>query len=126
MWLLFQSLIIFAVVASNIAWQWMPNPYVVGLMFSVASRIHGSEQPPLRSGYANSAALAVEVAYLVWNMMTRPVFFTGVMRRVRGGDWNVKTAIIAVSAAVFMAAAPAVFAQGVSSKTPVHEVRAKG
>lgn len=37
-----------------------------------------------------------------------------------------KTTIIAVSAAAFMVAAPAVFAQGVSSKTPAHEMRAKG
>jgi hypothetical protein len=28
MWLLLQSLIIFAVVASNIHWQWTPNGYL--------------------------------------------------------------------------------------------------
>jgi hypothetical protein len=28
MWLVFQSLVIFAVVASNIHWQWTPNGYV--------------------------------------------------------------------------------------------------
>ena len=30
MWFLFQSLIIFAVVASNIHWQWTPNGYLAG------------------------------------------------------------------------------------------------
>jgi hypothetical protein len=28
MWFLFQGLIIFAVVGSNIHWQWTPNPYI--------------------------------------------------------------------------------------------------
>jgi hypothetical protein len=32
MWFLFQSLIIFAVVASNIHWQWTPNGYLAGLI----------------------------------------------------------------------------------------------
>jgi hypothetical protein len=32
MWLTFQSLIIFAVMASNIHWQWTPNPYLAGLL----------------------------------------------------------------------------------------------
>jgi hypothetical protein len=32
MWLLFQSLIIFAVVASNIHWQWTPNKILPGLL----------------------------------------------------------------------------------------------
>ncbi len=36
-----------------------------------------------------------------------------------------KTAIIALSAAALMATAPAVFAMGVSSKTPGHEMHAK-
>jgi hypothetical protein len=31
MWLLLQSAVIFAVMASNIHWQWTPNPYVAGL-----------------------------------------------------------------------------------------------
>ncbi len=39
---------------------------------------------------------------------------------------DMKTKIIALSAAVLMAAAPAVFAQGVSSKTPGHEMQQKG
>ena len=30
MWLLLQSAIIFAVIASNIHWQWTPNGYLVG------------------------------------------------------------------------------------------------
>jgi hypothetical protein len=30
MWLLFQSTIIFAVVASNIKWHWTPNGYLAG------------------------------------------------------------------------------------------------
>jgi hypothetical protein len=29
-WYLFQSLIMFAVLASNIHWQWTPNGYVAG------------------------------------------------------------------------------------------------
>jgi hypothetical protein len=37
-----------------------------------------------------------------------------------------KTKIIALSAAVLMATAPAVFAQGVSSKTPGHEMQQTG
>jgi hypothetical protein len=37
-----------------------------------------------------------------------------------------KTKIIALSASVLMASAPAVFAQGASSKTPGHEVQQKG
>jgi hypothetical protein len=28
MWLFLQSLVIFAVVASNIRWHWTPNPYL--------------------------------------------------------------------------------------------------
>lgn len=37
-----------------------------------------------------------------------------------------RTLIVAVSAAALIAAAPAVFAKGVSSKTPGHEMQAKG
>jgi hypothetical protein len=37
-----------------------------------------------------------------------------------------KFAIVAVSAAALIASAPAVFAQGVSSKTPGHEMQAHG
>jgi len=32
MWFLFQSLIIFAVMASNIHWHWTPNGYLAGLL----------------------------------------------------------------------------------------------
>jgi hypothetical protein len=32
MWFLLQSLIIFAVCASNIHWQWTPNGYLAGLI----------------------------------------------------------------------------------------------
>jgi hypothetical protein len=32
MFWIFQGLIIFAVIASNIAWQWTPNPYLAGLI----------------------------------------------------------------------------------------------
>jgi hypothetical protein len=32
MWYLLQSLIIFAVVASNIRWHWTPNGYLAGLI----------------------------------------------------------------------------------------------
>jgi hypothetical protein len=39
---------------------------------------------------------------------------------------DMKTKIIALSAAVLMATAPAVFAQGVSSKTPGQEMQKKG
>lgn len=37
-----------------------------------------------------------------------------------------KTMIIALSATALIVTAPAVFAQGVSSKTPGHEMQAKG
>ena len=37
-----------------------------------------------------------------------------------------KSTIIALSAVALVAAAPAVFAQGVSSKTPGHEMQTKG
>jgi hypothetical protein len=32
MWFLLQSLIVFAVVASNIHWQWTPNGYLASLI----------------------------------------------------------------------------------------------
>ncbi|WP_420971532.1 hypothetical protein [Bradyrhizobium sp. B120] len=32
MWLVFQSLVIFAVVASNIRWHWTPNGYLASLL----------------------------------------------------------------------------------------------
>ncbi|MCP1758044.1 hypothetical protein [Bradyrhizobium elkanii] len=32
MWFLFQSLVIFAVVASNIHWHWTPNAYLASLL----------------------------------------------------------------------------------------------
>jgi len=32
MWFLLQALIFFAVMASNIAWDWAPNPYVAALI----------------------------------------------------------------------------------------------
>ena len=32
MWFLLQSLIIFAVMSSNIYWQWTPNGYLAGLI----------------------------------------------------------------------------------------------
>jgi hypothetical protein len=32
MWFLLQALIFFAVMASNIAWHWAPNPYVAALI----------------------------------------------------------------------------------------------
>jgi hypothetical protein len=37
MWLLFQSLIIFAVIASNIHWQWTPNGYLAALLGWIAA-----------------------------------------------------------------------------------------
>ena len=37
MWLLFQSLIIFAVVASNIHWHWTPNGYLAGMLGWIAA-----------------------------------------------------------------------------------------
>jgi mannitol-specific phosphotransferase system IIBC component len=35
MWFLFQSTIIFAVMASNIHWHWTPNGYLAGLIGAV-------------------------------------------------------------------------------------------
>jgi hypothetical protein len=32
MWFLFQGLIMFGVMASNIRWQWTPNGYLAGLI----------------------------------------------------------------------------------------------
>jgi hypothetical protein len=46
--------------------------------------------------------------------------------RAHSEEDDMKTKIIALSAAVLMATAPAVFAQGVSSKTPGHEMQQKG
>lgn len=37
MWFLFQSLIVFAVVASNIHWQWTPNAYLAGVLGFIAA-----------------------------------------------------------------------------------------
>jgi hypothetical protein len=47
MWFLFQSLIIFAVVASNIHWQWTPNGYLasligVGLAYGLSAGLSGA------------------------------------------------------------------------------------
>ena len=35
MWFIFQSSVIFAVMASNIHWHWTPNPYLAGLIGGV-------------------------------------------------------------------------------------------
>ena len=32
MWFLLQGSIVFAVMASNIYWQWTPNPYLAGVL----------------------------------------------------------------------------------------------
>jgi hypothetical protein len=43
MWLLLQSLVIFAVVASNIHWHWTPNGYlasVLGFLCAAVDRRH--------------------------------------------------------------------------------------
>jgi uncharacterized membrane protein len=37
MWFLFQASIMFAVMASNIAWQWTPNSYVAGVLGFIAA-----------------------------------------------------------------------------------------
>lgn len=37
MWFLLQSLIVFAVMASNIAWQWTPNTYLAGVLGFIAA-----------------------------------------------------------------------------------------
>jgi F0F1-type ATP synthase assembly protein I len=37
MWFLLQSLIVFAVMASNIAWQWTPNAYLAGVIGFIAA-----------------------------------------------------------------------------------------
>lgn len=37
MWFLFQGSIVFAVVASNIHWQWTPNGYLAALMGGAAA-----------------------------------------------------------------------------------------
>ena len=41
MWYLFQSLIIFAVMASNIHWQWTPNGYLAAYRKTGVKRIIG-------------------------------------------------------------------------------------
>ena len=60
-WFLLQALIFFAVMASNIAWDWAPNPYVAALIGvalaigansdrhrdSVSCRGSSSEPPPM-------------------------------------------------------------------------------
>jgi hypothetical protein len=45
MWLLLQSAVIFAVIASNIYWQWTPNGYLaaligIGIAFAVTSAVN--------------------------------------------------------------------------------------
>jgi len=45
MWLIFQSGIMFAVIASNIHWKWTPNPYIpalagIGCAFVLTRLIH--------------------------------------------------------------------------------------
>jgi hypothetical protein len=37
MWYIFQGFIIFAVVASNIHWQWTPNPYLASVCGGLAA-----------------------------------------------------------------------------------------
>lgn len=37
MWLLLQSLVIFAVMASNIHWHWTPNGYLAGILGWIAA-----------------------------------------------------------------------------------------
>ena len=37
MWLLLQSLLIFAVVGSNIHWHWTPNPYLASILGILAA-----------------------------------------------------------------------------------------
>ena len=37
MWYILQGLIMFAVIGSNIHWQWTPNPYVAGTLGAVAA-----------------------------------------------------------------------------------------
>ena len=37
MWLLLQSLVIFAVVASNVHWHWTPNGYLAALLGGLAA-----------------------------------------------------------------------------------------
>jgi hypothetical protein len=60
MWYLFQGSIIFAVMASNIAWQWTQNTYLAGVLGFIAAllatvglsnllswaRQQGRQQPP--------------------------------------------------------------------------------
>jgi hypothetical protein len=36
-WFLLQSLIVFAVMASNIYWQWTPNSYLAGVISFIAA-----------------------------------------------------------------------------------------
>jgi hypothetical protein len=57
-------------------------------------------------------------------MERRPVHFVASGADLEEDD--MKTKIIALSTAVLMATAPAVFAQGTSSKTPGHEMQQKG
>jgi hypothetical protein len=47
MWFLFQSTIIFAVMASNIHWHWTPNGYLAGLI--------GAREAESRSGKGEEA-----------------------------------------------------------------------
>jgi hypothetical protein len=57
MWYIFQGLIIFAVVASNIHWQWTPNPYAAGvcgylaayLLTAAVARVFAAITSPARA-----------------------------------------------------------------------------
>jgi hypothetical protein len=59
MWFLFQGLIIFAVVGSNIHWQWTPNPYIpagAGILLAyfvtlVGHKIVGAISPVLTQNW---------------------------------------------------------------------------
>ena len=63
MWFLFQGLIIFAVVGSNIHWQWTPNPYIpagAGILLAyfvtlVGHKIVGRDWPRADSELAAGA-----------------------------------------------------------------------
>jgi hypothetical protein len=39
MWQLLQCLVIFAVMASNIAWHWTPNTYLAGILGWIAALV---------------------------------------------------------------------------------------
>lgn len=56
MWFLLQSLIVFAVLASNVYWHWTPNGYLAAVLAGVAALVVTGCINELRAGQLKRAA----------------------------------------------------------------------